>query len=222
MSVAGGGHWSLLVYRRGDGSPARFEHYDSCKGANATHARAVAKCLVALLDPDVGGATTQLVAMQSPQQVCGTTPRTAGCMSLLADPARTAAPKTARLRLFRAASLHEKQCHSRRAVCTGERVRLWHVRALHRRAALRHRRPDAGCRGEPLPTQLHTLARRERNTRAAPSRRYGPCPRASWTRRGRRSWICSRRRSEDPSESAMADMMMFRSTHRSAWGLPVL
>ena len=33
----GGGHWSLLVFRRGSaGSPSRFEHYDSCKGsANA-------------------------------------------------------------------------------------------------------------------------------------------------------------------------------------------
>jgi len=43
----GGGHWSLLVFRRAaDGAAGKFEHYDSCKGGNAVHARAVARCLV--------------------------------------------------------------------------------------------------------------------------------------------------------------------------------
>ena len=141
IPTAGGGHWSLLVYRRGDGSPARFEHYDSCKGANASHARAVAKCLVALLDPEVGGATTQLVAMQSPQQAC-TGPR-------------TSTRDDARARVGLACERRSRTHRSTRAqletfpptVCLGERVRLRHVRALHCRAALRHRRPGAGCRG---------------------------------------------------------------------------
>jgi len=40
-------HWSLLVFRRAaDGAAGKFEHYDSCKGGNAVHARAVARCLV--------------------------------------------------------------------------------------------------------------------------------------------------------------------------------
>eukprot|EP00966_Prymnesium_polylepis_P324947 7380952-Prymnesium_polylepis.1 len=77
----GGGHWSLLVYRRATTeSPARFEHYDSCKGANATHARGVAKCLIALLDPSVGGTTTQLMAMQTPQQARARGTRHAGML----------------------------------------------------------------------------------------------------------------------------------------------
>ena len=63
-------HWSLLVFRRAaDGAAGKFEHYDSCKGGNAVHARAVARCMVTLLQPGVGGATVQMVAMQTPQQV---------------------------------------------------------------------------------------------------------------------------------------------------------
>ncbi|KAL1511584.1 hypothetical protein AB1Y20_006378 [Prymnesium parvum] len=68
----GGGHWSLLVFRRGDaGAPPRFEHYDSCKGANSSQARAVAQCFATLLEPNTAGATTQLVSMRTPQQVNG-------------------------------------------------------------------------------------------------------------------------------------------------------
>jgi hypothetical protein len=71
--IEGGCHWSLLVFRRwagmGQGSGSgKFEHYDSCKGVNAPHARAVARCLLPLLQPGVGGVTIQLVAMQTPQQ----------------------------------------------------------------------------------------------------------------------------------------------------------
>lgn len=68
----GGGHWSLLVFRRGgDGTPPRYEHYDSCSNANASHARAAAGTLAKLLQPHSRGLTLKLVAMNSPQQANG-------------------------------------------------------------------------------------------------------------------------------------------------------
>ena len=68
----GGGHWSLLCYRRSSGSAqARFEHYDSCGNANAATARAIAHSLIRLLQPDESGPKAQLVTMQSPQQTNG-------------------------------------------------------------------------------------------------------------------------------------------------------
>lgn len=70
----GGGHWSLLVYRRRDGEPDRFEHYDSCEcGANAEHARAAARVFEPLLR--AAGApppkAVKLVKMTTPQQANG-------------------------------------------------------------------------------------------------------------------------------------------------------
>lgn len=67
----GGGHWSLLIFRRaGDASKvgkARFEHYDSCGGANGQVAKAVALAMsTLLLGPKPG--TLQLVNMECPQQ----------------------------------------------------------------------------------------------------------------------------------------------------------
>ena len=41
----GGGHWSLLCYRRGTpGSHGCFESYDSCSSANRGVAQVVANC----------------------------------------------------------------------------------------------------------------------------------------------------------------------------------
>lgn len=64
----GGGHWSLLVFRRDTSSGlSAFEHYDSAGGANADHAAAVATALGPLLS--TSPPPVQLVA--SPQQVNG-------------------------------------------------------------------------------------------------------------------------------------------------------
>ena len=68
----GGGHWSLLAFRRGDAErPPRFEHYDSCGGSNGAQARAVAQCLAALLLPGVRGPSLQLVNMKTALQANG-------------------------------------------------------------------------------------------------------------------------------------------------------
>lgn len=68
----GGSHWSLLVFRRqikGDGG-CRFEHYDSCTGANNSLARNIAGKLVHTLAPKSKG-TIRVVHMRTPQQVNG-------------------------------------------------------------------------------------------------------------------------------------------------------
>lgn len=67
----GGGHWSLLVFRRGssEGSPSRFEHYDSCEPANAQRARAAAEALAPLLGD--GAQLAKLVSVDTPQQANG-------------------------------------------------------------------------------------------------------------------------------------------------------
>ena len=79
-SVAeGGGHWSLLVFRRaGDEkrSGPRFEHYDSAAGANGPNAQAVMRAIAPLL---LGSADfsslpkpiPQFVRMVTPQQANG-------------------------------------------------------------------------------------------------------------------------------------------------------
>ena len=68
----GGGHWSLLVFRRegnANGRP-RYEHYDSCGKANASVAKSIALTLsTLLLGPKPG--TLQLVNMDCPQQANG-------------------------------------------------------------------------------------------------------------------------------------------------------
>ncbi len=70
-ALEGGGHWSLLCFRRASaaaGSGGRYEHYDSCAGANAAEASAVAKCLAPLLLPGERGPRVQLVKMVAAQQ----------------------------------------------------------------------------------------------------------------------------------------------------------
>ena len=71
--AVGGGHWSLLVFRRrgGEGGQPRFEHYDSCDQANAPNARAVMAALAQLLFGDTKIAKLQLVRMSTPQQANG-------------------------------------------------------------------------------------------------------------------------------------------------------
>ena len=73
--AGGGGHWSLLVFRRGgfDGSePSRcFQHYDSCGHANSPHAIKIMKVMCKLLMPEGVPRTMQLVKMNTPQQANG-------------------------------------------------------------------------------------------------------------------------------------------------------
>lgn len=56
--VAGGSHWSLLLYQRDSGY---FSHYDSQSGGNATHASRIAAKLQAFLD-----AGTSMAFMEEP------------------------------------------------------------------------------------------------------------------------------------------------------------
>lgn len=48
FDLPGGCHWSLLVYNQ---ARKIFEHYDSSKGHNHSHAKAVARALTPLLSP---------------------------------------------------------------------------------------------------------------------------------------------------------------------------
>ena len=69
----GGGHWSLLAFRRrSEGRGACFEHYDSCGGANAPIAKVVTKAFAPLLLGQTS-AKVQLVSMgeSTPQQANG-------------------------------------------------------------------------------------------------------------------------------------------------------
>ena len=52
-AAEGGGHWSLLVFRRHgqEGGAARFEYYDSLLASNLAHAKRVAATLAPLLLP---------------------------------------------------------------------------------------------------------------------------------------------------------------------------
>ena len=65
----GGGHWSLLVFRRDGPHGDRFEHYDSCAPANAVHARAAVDVLTPLLISKAPW--PKLVKMRSPLQANG-------------------------------------------------------------------------------------------------------------------------------------------------------
>ena len=72
-ALEGGGHWSLLCYQRHgtDGGGPRFEHFDSCGGANGARAKSVALCFMSLLEPNDRAPKLQLVNMKMAQQMNG-------------------------------------------------------------------------------------------------------------------------------------------------------
>ena len=71
-ALEGGGHWSLLIFRRrgtADAKP-RFEHYDSCGHANGSVAKSIAIALAPLLMA-TKAPRMQLVSMETPNQANG-------------------------------------------------------------------------------------------------------------------------------------------------------
>ena len=64
----GGGHWSLLAFRRLGDDGAQFEYYDSCNNSNIETARAMAQNVGPML---TGAQGTAFRAMPTPQQSNG-------------------------------------------------------------------------------------------------------------------------------------------------------
>jgi len=82
-AVAGGSHWSLLVYRRPASHPASaagaagsvagavpdgFSHWDSAGGSGGGGNTAVAERMAAALAPIIGAASPAVVSVPTPQQ----------------------------------------------------------------------------------------------------------------------------------------------------------
>lgn len=75
-AAEGGGHWSLLVFRRHgqEGGAARFEYYDSLLASNLAHAKRVAATLAPLLLPQTAGDSAgrlPVACLPTPQQANG-------------------------------------------------------------------------------------------------------------------------------------------------------
>ena len=74
-SAVGGGHWSLLVFRRHgqeESGASCFEHYDSLHHSNLAHAKRLLATVAPLLHPvDARVPPLRIVKMSTPQQANG-------------------------------------------------------------------------------------------------------------------------------------------------------